>query len=188
MDLATARKVLGVSRDADEDTVRRAYRKLVRKHHPDVGGDKATFIRIQEAYDLLDNPSAQAQQAPRQGAPRPADDPAVVERLQELKREVEEQARRARETAAEAAGQARSTARDLKPEDEDSFGALIRDALTEAGARGQHFKEQLQGRLSKLDEPVEDESELSPAERELRRLRRLINEHASRASEQGPEL
>src|SRR5271169_1345253 len=34
-------EVLGVARDADEDAIRKAYRKLARKHHPDVNpGDK----------------------------------------------------------------------------------------------------------------------------------------------------
>jgi DnaJ-class molecular chaperone len=49
--------VLGVARDADADTIRKAYRKLARRHHPDVNpGDKAAeerFKEISEAYDVL---------------------------------------------------------------------------------------------------------------------------------------
>ncbi|HME73585.1 MAG TPA: J domain-containing protein [Myxococcota bacterium] len=52
-------EVLGVARDADEDTIRKAYRKLARKHHPDVNpGDKAAeerFKAISEAYATLSN-------------------------------------------------------------------------------------------------------------------------------------
>ena len=49
--------VLGVARDAGADVIRKAYRKLARRHHPDVNpGDKAAeerFKEISEAYDVL---------------------------------------------------------------------------------------------------------------------------------------
>ncbi len=48
--------VLGVARDATAETVRKAYRKLARKYHPDVNksADAATrFAEVQEAYDVL---------------------------------------------------------------------------------------------------------------------------------------
>lgn len=50
-------QVLGVSRDADAEQVRKAYRKLARRHHPDVNpGDSAAeeeFKAVSEAYAVL---------------------------------------------------------------------------------------------------------------------------------------
>ncbi len=48
---------LGVGREAKDDEIRKSYRRLVRKYHPDVNpGDKAAedrFKKVQEAYDVL---------------------------------------------------------------------------------------------------------------------------------------
>mgnify|MGYP002145204690 FL=1 len=44
---------LGVPRDADPDTIKRAHRALVRRHHPDLGGTAEDFHRVQHAFDVL---------------------------------------------------------------------------------------------------------------------------------------
>ena len=46
-------KVLGVSRDADERTIKKAYRTLARKHHPDKGGSQEKMAQINEAFGVL---------------------------------------------------------------------------------------------------------------------------------------
>jgi molecular chaperone DnaJ len=53
-------QTLGVERSADAEEIRKAYRKLARKHHPDLNpGDKSAedrFKKVQEAYDVLSEP------------------------------------------------------------------------------------------------------------------------------------
>src|ERR1700691_5044372 len=53
-------QTLGVGREADTEEIRKAYRKLARKPHPDLNpGDKAAedrFKKVQEAYDVLSDP------------------------------------------------------------------------------------------------------------------------------------
>jgi curved DNA-binding protein len=57
-------KVLGIDRNATEDEVKRAYRKLASKHHPDKGGDTAKFQEIQVAYDAITSGKDNKQSAP----------------------------------------------------------------------------------------------------------------------------
>jgi hypothetical protein len=48
---------LGVVPGSSEDAIKNAYRKLVKVHHPDLGGKADTFMRIQRAYENLTDPS-----------------------------------------------------------------------------------------------------------------------------------
>jgi curved DNA-binding protein len=53
-------ETLGVSKSATDDEIKKAFRKLARKYHPDVNKDKATaeekFKQINEAYEVLGDP------------------------------------------------------------------------------------------------------------------------------------
>ncbi|MDX2406757.1 J domain-containing protein [Streptomyces microflavus] len=56
-------EVLGVSRTASQDEIQQAYRKLARKHHPDVNKDPAAeerFKDLNEAYSVLSDPKTRA--------------------------------------------------------------------------------------------------------------------------------
>lgn len=47
---------LGVSRNATDAEIKKAYRSMAMKHHPDRGGDEKKFKEISQAYEFLTNP------------------------------------------------------------------------------------------------------------------------------------
>ena len=52
-------KILGVDKDASQDEIRSAYRKLSKQWHPDLNHSpeaKDKFAEINEAYEVLSNP------------------------------------------------------------------------------------------------------------------------------------
>ncbi len=56
-------KVMGVARDATQDEIKRAYRKLARKYHPDVSKEpdaEKRFKEVGEAYEVLKDPEKRA--------------------------------------------------------------------------------------------------------------------------------
>ena len=57
-------QILGVKRDAKPEEIKKAYRRLARKYHPDVNpGDKSAeerFKQMSEAYDVLSDPKKKA--------------------------------------------------------------------------------------------------------------------------------
>ncbi len=57
-------QILGVSKNASQDEIKRAYRKLAHEYHPDKNqahADGAQFKEINEAYQVLSNPQKRAQ-------------------------------------------------------------------------------------------------------------------------------
>jgi len=58
--MANAYETLGVPKGASDEDIKRAYRKLAAKHHPDRGGDTAKFQEIQSAYETLTDPQKRA--------------------------------------------------------------------------------------------------------------------------------
>src|SRR5258708_40063221 len=69
-------KVLGVERSAGEDEIKKAYRKLARKYHPDVSKEanaKEKFQEVSEAYETLRDKEKRAAYASL-GAHRPGQD------------------------------------------------------------------------------------------------------------------
>lgn len=91
-------EVLGVKSDASPEEVRKAYRKLASKTHPDVAGDdmKPLFLSVQDAYETLIDPGKRmaydaeigvAPPAPSEPEPEPQPreprEPTVAEPLQQ---------------------------------------------------------------------------------------------------------
>lgn len=63
MDFKDYYKVLGVARDASQEEIQKAYRKLARKYHPDVSKEKAAearFKEVSEANEVLKDPEKRA--------------------------------------------------------------------------------------------------------------------------------
>ena len=49
-------EVLGVKINATKSEIKSSYRTLVKKHHPDAGGEKDRFLAIQNAWETLNDP------------------------------------------------------------------------------------------------------------------------------------
>jgi molecular chaperone DnaJ len=54
-------KVLGISKSATVDEIKKSYRRLAQEHHPDKGGDQEKFKEINEAYQVLSDPQKRSQ-------------------------------------------------------------------------------------------------------------------------------
>jgi curved DNA-binding protein CbpA len=131
--------VLGVRRDASDQEIRSAYRRLVQLHHPDHNHGSAEserrFEEVQDAYARVRQLRAGAAQAPPPPPPPPSD-PDLDARLQNMERDLRE-AHLARERARKAAAEAAAaTAPRKRPSDEelgyiktdDSFSKIFSDA------------------------------------------------------------
>ena len=65
--------VLGVKPTAPPDAIKRAYRRLVKRYHPDVNkqrGAKEMFLEVNEAYEILSNPLLRREYDERTAATR----------------------------------------------------------------------------------------------------------------------
>ena len=54
-------EILGITKGASQDEVKKAFHKLAHKHHPDKGGDEKKFKEINEAYQVLSDTTKRAQ-------------------------------------------------------------------------------------------------------------------------------
>jgi DnaJ-class molecular chaperone len=54
-------KILGVNKNASKDEIKRAYRELAQKYHPDKGGEEKKFKEINEAYQILSDDNKRRQ-------------------------------------------------------------------------------------------------------------------------------
>jgi curved DNA-binding protein CbpA len=126
--------VLGVGRDADPAAIHAAYRKAVRRTHPDAGGTAAEFEAVQDAYETLRVPTRRAAHDARSAPapprpPRPSPAPAgefdrrPMEDLLAESHRLENEARRL-------AGLPPRDFREAEPEAEsgDSVAAILDDA------------------------------------------------------------
>lgn len=75
---ATPYEVLGVPATADDDELRRAYRRAARETHPDLGGDAQRFRQVQIAWERIGTPAARRayDAGSRASAPRTASGPS----------------------------------------------------------------------------------------------------------------
>jgi DnaJ-class molecular chaperone len=142
-------RVLGVPRDASNEELHDAYRRLVKLHHPDrnAGSPESSrrFQEIQAAYEAV-------RDRPRTA---PAADVPVEERMATLERELRE-AQAARERARRAARDAVRAA-PAPAVAEDSFGRIVGDVRDELGERLSHAREHpAVRRVSDLIDGLED--------------------------------
>ena len=54
-------QILGVTKSASQDEIKKAFHKLAHKYHPDKGGDENKFKEINEAYQVLSDAQKRAQ-------------------------------------------------------------------------------------------------------------------------------
>ena len=122
---------LGVPKDADAATIKRAYRRKSRKHHPDrQGGDHQAMVTLNRAFDTLSDPEKRARyDKTGEDAPRT---PTLDERAREiLMRLLDECVEKLPETV--------------------DVVQVMRDSLAKAKTNGQNMRMQLNAKISSLE-------------------------------------
>jgi curved DNA-binding protein CbpA len=61
MNLNEHYETLGVNKNSSQDEIKKAFRKLSLKHHPDRGGNNEKFQKINAAYEVLKDPTKRQQ-------------------------------------------------------------------------------------------------------------------------------
>lgn len=124
--------VLGVSRDADDAAIHSAYRKAVRRTHPDAGGSAGEFEAVQEAYEVLRDPDRRRASQPATASPRPraaSPRPTPAESVREMEDLLTESQRLEDEARRLAGLPPRYDRTGSSPDEtEDSLTAILRDA------------------------------------------------------------
>lgn len=91
-------EILGIPRDASAEEIRRAYKRLQRQVHPDLGGTDGVFILVQAAWEVLSNPASRAAyDRSRSGPSRTGPDSGRFSNHDEREREQREREQRERE-------------------------------------------------------------------------------------------
>jgi len=135
--------VLGVTSAASDEELRRVYRELVKRHHPDHNGGSAQsaarFEQVQNAYAailMLRRGSGSG------GSSTASADPDIEDRIARIERELaEKRATASRRAAQPPPAQARNERPQPTPEElgiystEDSFAKIIDDAADQLGER-----------------------------------------------------
>lgn len=138
-------RVLGVPRGVSDEQLHDAYRRLVKLHHPDRGGDPERFKDIQQAYEEL------------RDRPRNPRMDGVEDRIRKMEADLREAyaaRQRARDEARRAAAEA---APPTDEDDQDSFGRILHDVREELSDKfEQARKSPVAGRVHDLIDGIED--------------------------------
>lgn len=62
-------KILDITKNASSDEIRKAYRKLSMKHHPDRGGNEEEFKKLNRAFEILGDPEKKREYDMKQNSP-----------------------------------------------------------------------------------------------------------------------
>lgn len=71
---------LGLTKDVNQEEIKYAYRRKASEHHPDKGGEKERFQRVQKAYEVLNDPVTKANYD-RNGCSETEPDSVVIDRI-----------------------------------------------------------------------------------------------------------